>query len=391
MAQTRTVVEILNRSLSKVAEIKNLYPITKAGMILRYSKELSDYGKCTFRVRSNDPIFDTLGDILQPHVYNVRIKRGGTTVWQGAIVNNPQRTKNYVEVEAYEYLYYLDKILIRRSSNNPATGSADNLYRIFNSGTMATAVSSIITSAAADFGSNHPLSTLAAGTIDNPNYPEGFTDGTSALTGAWSFSSSVALQFDFHSVLYVLKAFGIYTNSDFQINNSLQFNFRTFLGNKQSAITFQYGTRGNVVDYNCPRLGKRMVNDLWGIATDSQGKIYHAEQKDTTSVNLYGKLEDAKAYVDVKDGNFLRARLAQDLRYTKTPDDSPINILLDEKGYPLGQYDIGDIVGVIINDNVISVNTRRRIVGITVTLHDTGRELVSVQTNKPRETDMGAS
>src|SRR5215471_18455328 len=94
----RTVVQILDKSLNKVAEIKNLYPINQDGMILRYSKELSDYGKCLFRVRSNDPLFNKLGDILVPHTYNIRIKRDNATVWQGAIIDNSHRTKNYVEV-----------------------------------------------------------------------------------------------------------------------------------------------------------------------------------------------------------------------------------------------------------------------------------------------------
>lgn len=389
---THTTVEILNKSLSKVAEIKNLVPINKDGMILRYSKELSDYGKCLFRVASDDPIFDTLGDILQPHVYNVRIKRGATTVWQGAIVNNTQRTKNFVEVEAYEYLYYLDKILIRRTSNNPATTQADGLFRIFNSGTMSSAITSLIQNAASDFGSNHLLSALAVGTIDNPSYPQGFTDSSgTALSGTWSFSSAVSLQFDFHTVYYVIKAFGIYTFCDFQIDNTLTFNYRTFLGNKHSDITFQYGSdsKGNIVDYNLPRLGRRMVNDLWGIATDNNGRIFNVEQVDTTSKNTYGKLEDANAYADVKDNNFLRTRLVQDLQYTKTPDNAPINILLNENGYPLGQYDIGDIVTVKVKDNVINYQQQRRVVGITVNLHNTGRELVTVQTNRPRDADLG--
>ncbi len=387
---TITIVEILDKSLNRVAQIKNLYPITQDGMVLRYSKELSDYGRCLFRVRSNDPLFDALGDILVPHTYNVRIKRGGTTVWQGAIINNTKRTKNYVEVEAYEYLYYLDKILLRRTSNNPATGLADGIYRIFNSGTMGAAVSGLVTNAIADFGANHPLAHLSIGTVETPDYPAGFTDGTNALTGAWNFSPTVALQFDFHSVYYALKAFGIYASADFQIDETLTFNFEKFLGNKQNSMTFQYGTRGNIVDYNTPRLGRRMVNDLWGIATDSVGKIYHVEQTDSSSINTYGKLEDANAYVDVKDANFLRTRIAQDLRFTKTPDDSPLNLLLDENAYPLGQYDIGDVVPVKIKDNVIDVNSRRRIVGITVNLHNTGRELTSIQTNKPRDEDVGA-
>ena len=389
MTATRMVVEVLNKDLEKVAEIKNLYPINKEGIILRYSKELSDWGKAAFRMRSNDPVFDDLGDIVQPHTYSVRIKRGASTVWQGVIVDNPQRTKNFVEVTANEYLYYLDKILIRRSSNNPATNAADDLYRIFASGTMATAVTNLVNNAVSDFGANHPLSGMTIGTIENPDYPVGFTNGTTALTGAWNFSTTVQLQFDFHSVFYVVKAFGIYTDADFEIDENLVFNFKKFLGNKHNDIVFQYGPRGNIIDYNAPRLGKRMANTLWGVAADTNGQVYHLKQEDSTSLLANGKLEDVIPYADVKDNNFLRSRLAQDLQFLKTPDDSPLNILLNEQGYPLGQYDIGDIVTVKIEDNVIDYQAPRRIVGITVNLHDTGRELITVQTNRPRDKDLG--
>lgn len=390
MPLAKTVVEILDSSLNKVAEIRNLYPLNSQGMILRYSKELSDFGSCTFRVNSNDTFFNSYGDIIKPHVYHVRLKRGGTTIWQGAIVDNPQRTKNFIEVMALEYEYYLDKILVNRSSNNPATNTADANFRIFNSGTMAAAVTAIVGEAAVNFGSHHPLNTLAVGTVDNPNYPIGFTDANGvALTGAWSFSTFISLQFDYHSVYYVLKSFGMYANCDFTVDKNLQFQFKKFLGNKNNPMTFQYGQNQNVVDYNVPRLGRRMVNDLWGVATDGNGKILHAEQTDSLSLSTYGKLEDVVGFSDVKDQNFLKTRVNQDLQFTATPDAAPINILLNEKGYPLGQYDIGDIITVRIKDNIINYQAARRVVGITVNLHNTGREMITVQTNTPRPEDIG--
>lgn len=382
-----TTVEILNKSLEKLAEVKNLYPISNDGMILRYSKELSDYGEARFRIRSNDPLLSTFGDIIEPHKYHVRIRRDNTTVWQGVIVDNPQRTKNYIEVVAVEYLYYLDKILVRRTSNDPGTNEANGLYRIFNSGTMSSVVTGLINNAISDFGSNHPLANMTLGTIENPDYPKGFTDGTNALTGAWSFSNTVSLQFDFQTVYYLVKAFGVYTSADFEITNDLTFNFKKYIGNKVNGTTFHYGSRGNIVDYNATRLGRRMVNDLWGIAASTDNKVLHVEQSDSVSKNAYGKLEDATAFGDVKDNNFLKIRINENLRFTKNPNSSPLNVLLDERGYPLGQYNIGDTVNIKIKDNIIDINDRRRVVGITVNLHDTGRELTTVQTNVLRDED----
>ena len=391
----KTVVEILNKSLGLVAEVRNLYPINKGGMVLRYSDELSDYGTCMFRIATKDPLLTTFGDILVPHKYHVRIKRGGTTVWQGAIIDNIERNKNYIEVKAAQYEYYLDKMLIRRDTSAPsgADTSTDSWknYRTLSSGTMATNLTTIINNAIADFGSNHVLGAMTVGTIENPDYPAGFVDsGGVSLTGGWTFTDFVSLRFDYHTVQYALEAFGIYTNADYEIDNTLTFNFKKFLGRKEPQLTLEYGTFGNIVDYNLPRLGGRMVNDMWGIAAEEDGTILNLTLRNEPSILEYGLLMGAQAFGDVKTKNELKKRLYEELQYVKSPEDSPVNLVLNEKSYPLGQYQVGDIVTVRIKDYNIDFKKWRRIVGITVTLHNTGREMITVQTNRPRDEDIGA-
>jgi len=392
-----TVVEILDGSLDRIAVVKNLYPIDDQGMVLRYSKELSDYGTCTFRITKNDPLFTSYGDVIMPHQYHVRVVRDGSVVWHGAIIDNPHRTKYYVEIKAAEYLFYLSKRLIKRTSAVAYGGTAPSSdiglhYRIFSSGTMATAVSAIITETASTFGAGHVLSGLTVGTIDNPNYPDNFTTAAGApLTGAFTFSSDVVLQFDYHKVLYVLQQFGIYTNCDFEIDENLNFNFRTFLGNKSQAVTFLYGTTGNIVDYDLPRHGERVANDLTGIGSTPAGVILHAEKTDETSKNQFGLLEDAVAFADVKDNNALTARLAAQLRLTSSPEVSPINLVLNEKADMFGTFGVGDIVTTNINDGPNVYKGPRRVVGSTVNLHNTGRELTTVQTNVQRDEDVGGA
>lgn len=384
----RTVVEILNRNLAKIAEVKALYPINEQGMVLRYSKELSDYGACTFRIASADPIFDQFGDILVPHKYHVRLKRAGVVVWQGAIVDNPRRNKTFIEVKAHEYEYYLDKILVSRTSES--TPGSGYHYRTFSTGTMIAAVQTLITEAKTSFGTDHILYDMAVGDLENPNYPSQFsTSSNVALTGSWNFSADVTLQFDYHSVLYVLKTFGIYGSCDFRFNNDLTLDFKPFIGNRNNSLVFQYGSRGNIVDYEAPRLGGRMANDITGIAATPDGVILHANKRDEAAIQEYGLLQTVTAYSDVKDKNSLQARLAEELRFLKTPEDSPINVILNEKAYPLGQFDVGDIVTVSVQDNVIDFKLPRRIVGYTVNLHNTGRELTTIQTNKVKDSDLG--
>lgn len=388
----RTVVEILNSSLAKIAEIKSLYPIDKAGNVLRYSRELSDYGSCLFRVSTQDTVLTQFGDILQPHAYHIRIRRGGVIVWQGAIVDNPVRNKNYVEVKGAEYLFYLDKILIRRDADNPATTDNENNFKVWNTGTMAAAVQTTFQNAITDLGTAHILSTALVGTIENPDYPDNFIDSTGHdLTGGWNFSSDVTVQFDYHSALYVLKSFGIYASADFELTPTLTFNFKKLIGQRIAGVTFSYNRVGtNIVDYNFPRLGQRMANDLIGIATDDLGNVLHASKIDTTSVNSIGRLQEAKAYTDVKNQNLLDSRLANELRLTEDPSESPITLVLDENAYP-GQYSLGDILWVRVKDHVIDYEKERRIIGYTVNLHNTGRELTYVQTNQPDPKLLGST
>ena len=382
-----TFIEILDSNLNFITRVKSPYPLNKGGTILQYSKELSDFGQCKFRISNYDPAFTTFGDITKPHSYHVRINRNGNYVWQGAIIENSKRTKDFTEVVAAEYVWYLGKILINRSSTGP--NGETNIYRIFNSGIMSSAVTAVINEVIARWGStNHALASLSLGTIENPNYPPNMTDGNGKkLTGAWSFGNGTTapqLTFDFHSVLYVLKSFGTYSYADFNIDSSLKFNFKKFLGNDHHYdVNFVWGQQGNAVDFNVTRLGQRQVNQIWGIAVDNTGRILNQSQSDETSKKTNGILEGVMAFADIKDQGTLNARVSAELPLVSTVDASADTFVLDEKAYPLGLYDIGDIISAKVNHTAFTYNEIKRIVGISVSLNDTGRELTTVQLNTP--------
>lgn len=391
----RYQIEILDKSLNKLAEVRNPVPLNKGGTLLTFSKELSDFGQCKFRVSAFDPMLTQYGDIFNPHQYHVRIRRNNTIVWQGAIIENSKRTKDFIEIVAAEYEFYLDKILIKRSSNDPATGQANQIYRIFNSGTMAAAVTALINESISTLktgtNSSSILSGMTVGTIENPNYPPNMTDSLgSALTGAWSFSTNLQLTYDFQSVLYVLKSFGIYAYADFYLDSNLVFNFKKFVGNDHHYdvnFTFNKSSTtsvGNIVDYNLPRLGQRMVNQLWGIATDTNGQVLNDPESDQASITTYGLMEGVAAYADIKDKGILKARAAAELPLVSTPDETNVTLMLNETAaYPLGVWDIGDLVTINVQNNGIDFTDTRRVVGVSVNINDTGRELTAVQTNKP--------
>lgn len=392
---TPTTVEILDIGLNVISPVKALVPFNGSGDVLQYSKELSDAGRCKFRVSAYDDIFDTYGDIFVPHKYHVRIRKGTTVVWQGAIIDNPQRNKTFIEVLASEYEFYLNKVLITRSSPD-ANGTA-NIYRIFNSGTMAAAITAVMTETINKFkNSNHVLSAMTLGTVENPDYPPNMVSSyqngktTYPLKGQWYFGAETAaskgptLTYDYHMVQYVLKSLGLYAYADHQITSNLVFNFKKFIGNNlQSSLVFKYGQQGNIIDYNLPRMGERQANSLTAIATDPNGVILHVNPNDQASVSNYGLMEAVAAYSDIKSQGLLQLRGNAELPLIATADETNAIVFLNENGYPLGQYDIGDIVTIQVENKGVDFNQVRRIVGITVMENETGRERIAIQSNIP--------
>lgn len=388
-------IEILDNSLNKITEIVTPYPIDKQNNIIRFSKELSDFGQCTVRISAYDSIFKNFGDIIVPHQYHLRIRRNGQVVWQGAIIENPKRTKVFIEILAVEYLWYLNKLLITRSSIDPATQTADGIFRIFNSGGMDTAVTAIMNETiTALSGSNHILKNMTLGTIENPNFPPNMTDNLgNALTGPWTFSTNLQLTYDFQSIYYVLKSFGIYSYADFYLDQNLVFNFKKFVGNdRHFDVDFTFTKfNSNIIDYNLPRFGQRMVNDLYGIATDTNGKVLNSPQSDQASISKYGKMQGVAAYADIKDQGILNARAQAELPLVSTPDETNAIIVLDGTSpFPLGVWDVGDIVTIQVTNNGVKFSQPRRVVGYTVLVNGTGKETTTVQSNVPLPFQFGS-
>jgi hypothetical protein len=371
-------VEILDSNQVPVTKIQGFVPLDPQGHFLSYKSRLSNFAECRFRIGKNDPKFTQLGNIVQPFASHVRIYRFNILVWSGIVTMNSQRTSNFIEVVARDYLYLLSKVLIRHDT------SGDVNYRTLNSGTMATYIRTLMTEAKAD--GMAPLTSLTIGTIENPKFPANFTDSNNANIGGqeWTYSANLSVKYDYRDALFVLQSQGVYGVCDFELTKDLIFNFKKFLGTKQPNLMFEYGRWGAIEDYNVPLNGDRMANYLVGVASDVEGTILHVELSDDASIKTYGKVMGVAAYNDVKNINLLRARLASELKLVSTPD-AEINITLNDRAYPLGQYGIGDIVTVKIKDGVINVNSQRRIVGIDVDVHVTGKEQIRLITNVPRD------
>ncbi len=377
-------VYILNSARERVKQVKALIQIDRRGNVLKYGKQLSGPGFCRLRIARQDPLWGEFGDIADSWRYGVQIVRDKRTVWQGIIINNPHRTRNYIDVEGRGYMYRWRKIRIKHDPESKPGDGLDN-YRTFKSGTMAAAITAVFNESKTVAGSGDILAGFQIGTIENPNFPGYFlTPDNKPLTGPWTFSEDLPLQFNYTDVLTVYQSFGIYSNCDFEVRDNLTFNFRKRIGNKQPGLVFKFGERGNILDYDAPRSGERQVNDMMGIAADIEGNVLHIPQIDQPSIDEYGRLQGSQGFLDVKEPNPLRVRLAEELRFVSRPDTA-INIVLSEKAYPLGKWDIGDTATILIEDNPININEERRITGYSVQVHNTMREVTTVETNRDRE------
>lgn len=374
-------VEILDRSLKRITKVVSFYPLNTGGQLLLYTTKLSNYGMCRFRIATKDPLFNQHGDIFQPYYNHVRIYRDGYLVWAGIIVDIPHRTKRYVEIRAYTYLFLLDKVLIRHDS------TGDTNYRTFNSGTMADAVQAIMTEAKADVDQASIVKQVTIGTIENGTFPKGTADlnNTDVSGNAWTFNTTyMTLKFDYRSVLYCITQLANYAQMDFDIDATLAFSFKRRIGANRPELLFEYSNYGSIEDYDVPLWGNRMANALTGVAADNQFNIIKAEATDQASIAKYGKIADVAAYIDVKNKNALNARLNQEITLVSTPD-AEMNFALNDRAYPLGEYQLGDTGRFKIDDGVIQVDQMRRIVGIDVKVENNGAESLELKTNKPRE------
>lgn len=379
-------IDILDKNLAYVATVHNTPELDKSGFFLEFSQRLSSWGEARFRVATHDPLFTATGDIFQPWANHVRVKRGNAIVFQGVIVKNPSRTRKYIEVVAYSYLYLLN---VKRIVHDASVTTGDNLdnYLTMQSGTMASQINTMLTKAIASAG-QMPIRLLTLGAIENPQYPTGYVDATgAALTGAWTFTSNFKLQYSYVPVFKVISALGIYAQADFEITPALVFNFKLNVGNSQPGLVFNYGafggTYGNIEDFNIPLDGVGMANDIMGVAADTSGQTFHTAKSDSTSVAQYGAVEGVAAFSDVKDNNTLVTRLQQELVYTSNPA-SEIHIWLNSQAPPLGQYGVGDIVTVKIKQGIYAVDAPRKIVAIFARIHLSGKESIRIVTNQPR-------
>jgi hypothetical protein len=394
-------IEILDNTLRPLTRI-TVFPVLNSatGTYLEFSKVLSSYGTCRFRVSTLDPVWKQYGNIFQPYQNHIRVKRDGVLAWQGIVINNPHRVHQYIEIEAMEYEFLFTKHLINHDSTGTADDSGNQDYRTLNAGTVGFYVQQFLTELKGKAGSGSPLQLLQIGKIENPLFPEGYVDlNNNSIAGKpWTFSSNFQLQFDFRDYQYVLQALALYAEFDYELiesfdqnqNTILTFNFQQYIGNKNTGLVFEYGPHGAIENYDSPLNGSGLVNTLTGLCGDSAGTntISILGLPAPNSIKQFGALEGVAAFADVKSLNTLRTRLLEELYVVSIPDQELKVQLSSDKAAPIGQYNLGDSATFIINDHYIQFNQVRRITGIDVQVNMEDKERVTLNTTLPRDTQI---
>jgi hypothetical protein len=390
-------LNILDNQRNVITRVTNFMPLSTTDDVwLDMTRTLSSWGTCKFRVGTKDPLFRALGDILQPYQNHVQVLRDGNEFWQGVIVQNAQRTRYFVEVEARTYSWLLNKLMI---VHDPDDGTGDGLdnYTTLNSGTMSNAVQTILTKAlakvqGANLNTANALSQLTLGEIDNPVFASTTVDNNgNPVSGPFTFNAIWnTVQFDYRTVYYVMASLGILGVCDFEITDQLVFNFKVFLGNNNPGLVLSYGENGQIEDYNVPFDGTNQATRLYGIAATVDGTILH-DQVDApdNGIDTYGLLEEVAAYSDLKNDAAVTVRITEDLSLIDTPEKE-VQVTLKQNSAEVGSFGVGDIITIQINDNVTQINDPRRIVQIDTKVAVTGKEIIKITTNPPKP-NYGAS
>lgn len=351
-------VEILDQSGNVQSVVKNLVSFTKDKQALKFNDYLSSYGTCNFRVKTLDPGFST--DYLEPYKYFIRIKRFKKTVWYGVITDAPSRTHEFVDIQARTLAFLFTKCEISPSDFTVLT-------RVFKTGTMGAAITTIFNEA--KNRSSSPVASFTIGTIENPYKLN--------TTTTYTFNDTDYLEMPYMSTMDFLSIVSDITNTDWEVTSGGVFNYRRKMGRFRD-ISFKWGKYGNMRDYNIPISGSNKTNLLIGLAVNTAGKLIRHEATNAASIDTYKRLWGFKVFENANTQSILNALTKEELRVRGTG--------VELKRYSVNEealsLELGDEFVVDIQDNIISERETRRLVGLEVSVSDTGFEKFELITNR---------
>ena len=316
-------------------------------------------GRCQFFIPYND-LKLTTSSVPDNKYSRVRFYRDGTLVWQG-IVSIIQDTIDGVYVYGETYEAALGWYGTRYNQTHTASGV----------GTIVTAEYDNIETRSGNF----LTAFITQGTIQEPYQ----TSTTTTLTITRTLYNDNFLSF-LREMVAVSK--GEMTsswaqNAVFGISISEAtptFTFTRNVGTNQASVVFELDSE--IVDYNIPRDFRNIANSVKGFAIQDGPKVLTKTSADSTS-NTAWLLREAYPYfgqataqtdLDQKTDNYVRE--------LKEPRRD-MNIKFATGLSPFDGYVLGDSIQIRINRGRTAINEYRRVIGMEVTIDDTGIEQTS--------------
>lgn len=299
---------------------------------LIYRETLHQVGDATFTVRL-DNVKATLANLKHYNIIEV-CEDDGTVRWSGVIVYK-RVLENIVSITCFSMIHILTRRL---------TG-ADESYSSTTAGAIATALLSN-TNGAED-------TKITAGTMDDPE--------------------SVEVTFNYSSIFDALKRITDASGGQFRVKPDRSLNVQAQIGSDLSAtVIFQY-VRDRIAAANI--LSFQVEDDGKNITTTSYGESGGNSSSETDSAleTEYGLLEEYKNVRELDDQTSLDNATAANNR------GSELSPLLQLSPKVPDSFEVGDIVKVILENRIVSINDDYQIIEKTVKIKGGNEREITVR------------
>lgn len=297
---------------------------------LRYRDSLHQVGDASFVMRLDNP---KTNEINTRHYNIVQIcEENGTPRWSGVIVMK-KVLLNTVTISCYSLMY----LLTRRLINNTYTGISAGAISL----DLLTQTNSI------------EDTKIIAGILDN--------------------LANVEVTFENSSIFDALKRLAEASGGQFKINADRSLDMRSIIGNDLSnSLIFQYRlgliAAANILSFQVDDDGKQITTETTG----ESGGLF-STQTDATLKSNYGLLQEYKNFRELDD------QMTLDNTSVANNKGSELSPFLTLSPKVADNFEVGDIVKVILENRLVNINDNYQITEKTVTIKDGGQREIAVR------------
>lgn len=303
---------------------------------LEYSRQLNDYGKCTFTTTAES---SKLNNLTALRAYQTKIYRNGTLVWAGEQAvrsgNLKAASDNIVKITSYEYA----ELLAHRYTDEYVRYSST------------------------DAGA------IAWGLI---NTAQGETNGSMGITqGTIETTQDRDRTYENKNILEAIQQLAEVNNGfDFEITPAKVFNVYSRKGVDRTATTvFEWGT--NVESMSINEDFSTPVNQ-----TIVLGENNRVVRTDTSAASIYGLRETTESAFNVTETTTMNDKGdAINQKYNTQLTTIGFKQLTNTRPF-FGAISLGDTVKIRVDQGFYNINNNYRIYGYNITVDSKNKESI---------------